>query len=255
MFSKFDALGEKTLNKIAEIALSSQLEKVEQLTVQIKTDPNRLAKGILESLEIRGQGLVMSRWLRMQKLEMILFAIAVNPFKAIMGNIQLTQPSQGNSRFFFQETDIVGAIDLSKLQKQLSQTRIRLDGQQVTVKIGSVNCQLLVDQKLQIKINFEFQEIEETRWVSLIIKPTLCAIKHAITLDDYEISPDSDRHLSSLVVPIVLAQTLHFLNLEDFKIEGFSLILTRIDINEIKIGQLLLEAKVNMTCFPTKSLV
>jgi hypothetical protein len=252
IFSKFDALGEKTLNKIAEIALSSQLEKAEQLTVQIKTDPNRLAKGILESLEIRGQGLVMSRWLRMQKLEMILFAIAVNPFKALMGNIQLTQPSQGNARFFFQETDIVGAIDLSKLQKQLSQTRICLDGQQVTVKIGSVNCQLLVDQKLQIQINFEFQEVTETRWVSLLIKPTLCAIKQSITLDDYEISPGSDRHLSSLVVPIVLAQTLRFLNLEDFKIEGFSLILTRI---EIKLGQLLLEAKVNMTCFPAKSLV
>ena len=59
MFFKLDNLGEKTINKIAEVALSTKLEKRDKLAVKVKTDPNLLAKGTLESLVIDCQGLMV----------------------------------------------------------------------------------------------------------------------------------------------------------------------------------------------------
>jgi len=37
--------GEQALNRIAEMALASQLEEVERLEVQLKTDLSQLARG------------------------------------------------------------------------------------------------------------------------------------------------------------------------------------------------------------------
>ena len=65
MFFKLDNLGEKTINKIAEVALSTKLEKRDKLAVKVKTDPNLLAKGTLESLVIDCQGLMVENALRM----------------------------------------------------------------------------------------------------------------------------------------------------------------------------------------------
>lgn len=50
-------LGEQALNKIAELAFSSQLEDSDSLQVKIDTSPEKLANGELESLSIEGVGL------------------------------------------------------------------------------------------------------------------------------------------------------------------------------------------------------
>ncbi len=77
-------LGEQALNKMAELALASQLDEAEKLQVQVKTDPSKLAQGKLDSLAIEGEGLVMQEGVRMDALEMHLSPIAVNPLKTVM---------------------------------------------------------------------------------------------------------------------------------------------------------------------------
>ncbi len=63
-------LGEQALNKAAEIGLSSQLDEVENLDVNIKTDPLKLVQGQVDAVTIKGEGLVMQKDLRMEELEM-----------------------------------------------------------------------------------------------------------------------------------------------------------------------------------------
>jgi hypothetical protein len=89
--------GEQALNKLAEVALSTQLDEVEKLEVQVKTEPGKLAQGQLESITIDGDGLVMQEDLRMEKMEMQISSIAVNPMESSMGNIELTQPAEGKA--------------------------------------------------------------------------------------------------------------------------------------------------------------
>jgi len=50
------------VNRIAEMALASQLEEVERLEVQLKTDLSQLAHGEVDSIAINLNGLVIASW-------------------------------------------------------------------------------------------------------------------------------------------------------------------------------------------------
>lgn len=58
MTSEKAGLGEQALNKIAEMALASQLEGVERLKVQVKTDLSKLAHGEVDLIAININGLL-----------------------------------------------------------------------------------------------------------------------------------------------------------------------------------------------------
>ncbi|WP_404789742.1 DUF2993 domain-containing protein [Altericista sp. CCNU0014] len=62
-------VGERALNKMAEVAISSQLDEVENIDIAISTDPVKLVQGKVDSVAISGQGLVMKQDLRMETLE------------------------------------------------------------------------------------------------------------------------------------------------------------------------------------------
>ena len=49
-------LGEQALSKVAEVGISSQLDEVEDLDVDIRTNPLQLMQGKVESVKIAGEG-------------------------------------------------------------------------------------------------------------------------------------------------------------------------------------------------------
>ncbi len=53
--------GEQALNKIAKMALASQLKGAERLEVQLSFDLNKLAHGEVDSVAINVSGLVMQQ--------------------------------------------------------------------------------------------------------------------------------------------------------------------------------------------------
>jgi hypothetical protein len=57
--SETPGIGEKALNKAAEIGLSSQLDEVDNLEVNIQTEPLKLIQEEVEQVHIAGEGLVM----------------------------------------------------------------------------------------------------------------------------------------------------------------------------------------------------
>jgi len=81
-------IGEQALSKAVEIGLSTQLDEVENLDVDIRTDPGKLIQGELESVAIEGKGLVMQKDLRAEELEVQMGSIAINPLSAAFGKIE-----------------------------------------------------------------------------------------------------------------------------------------------------------------------
>ncbi|MEB3883540.1 DUF2993 domain-containing protein [Lyngbya sp. CCY1209] len=61
--------GEQTLNQIAKVALSSQLDRAEELDVRVQTDPGKLVSGQLDSFFVNGSGLVIRSDVRMESFE------------------------------------------------------------------------------------------------------------------------------------------------------------------------------------------
>jgi hypothetical protein len=220
-------LGEKTLNKIAEMALSTQIKKAERLQVAIKTDPNLLAQGILSSLAIDGRGLVMNPSLRMQEMKINLETIAVNPLKALRGNIQLTYPSQGSLHVVLSATDIETAYH-SQLVPYLP--------------LQGINCQILPVGLIQVQI---LTKNNSSEVIDLMIEPTIKAhpegrIPNLTGLED--LSPSLSAKLTQI--------TQRIFQLKNFEIEGISL---KIERTEVSAGKLILQGQAIITHFPSTS--
>jgi hypothetical protein len=239
VFLNIDDLGEKTLNKIAEFALSAQLERAEKLNVRVKTDPSKLAKGELESLVIDGKGLVMNKYLRMQELNMTFNAIAVSPLKALIGNIELTQPSQGFAWVVLNEADLESAFGVESFKKQLQKAAI-------ATEIERVNCQIGSDSTITITVKVYLPETREKKDIFVTVKPYINLTGKGVALENIRSSENEEIAVS--LISVVLAQAEKIFNLNDFLMDGIDLQIEKVAIAP---GQLTLQAAAEITRFPS----
>jgi hypothetical protein len=239
-------LGEQALNKIAEVALSTQLSEAERLEVQVKTDPSKLAQGELESLTIEGEGLVMQEDLRMQEMEMQISPIAVNPWKALMGNIQLTQPAEGTARIVLTEADINCAFNSEIFIKKLRNLDIAVEGKPVTLNTQRVDFHLLSDGKIALDAEVLLHQTGELRTVSLTTTPRISADGQGVSLEDTHYL--QGKELSPELTKALIEKATEILNLHNFEMEGISLIIHQLDVES---GKLTLQAEANVTQFPS----
>ena len=146
MPTNLDSLGEQTISKIAEVALASQMKHVDDLSVKVKIDGERLSKGIVNALVMKGKGLITQSSLRVDKISLIIEEIGVYPFKALMGNIQLTKPAQGNATMSVKTSDLTQAIE--HLFSQQNQTNVQLNG---------LDCELFAPNSMRFKMEISGQ--------------------------------------------------------------------------------------------------
>lgn len=241
-----DNLGEQALAKMAQMALSNQIDEAERLKIFVKTDPGKLAQGELEWLEIDGKGLVMRESLRMQEMELKINDVAVCPMKALMGNIELTKPIEGTARIVVTQDDINRAVNSELLAKQMRELNIRANGKVVKMGIERVNCQLLGNGTLKIDANIRFGQTGETQLVSFTTTPRISADGRTVILKDIQYV--EGKKLSPELTSILLEKTKSILNLRNFEIQGISLCIHQLEIVE---GLLTLQATANVTKFPS----
>ncbi len=112
-------LSAAALSKIAEVGIASQLDEVETINVEVKTDPLKMIQGQVESLSIEGTGMVMKEELRVEKMELRTESIAVNPFKIPLGQLELTDSTKATTRLVLTEEDINRAFTSDFIQSKL----------------------------------------------------------------------------------------------------------------------------------------
>ena len=246
MFGNIGNIGEKTINKIAEMAFATQIKGADKLSVKIKTDRNNLAKGILESLAIDSEGLITQTNLRMQGMKITLKSITVNPWQALMGNVQLTQPSQGSACVVLSEADIQTALNIDNLNQQLQKYSISLDSQPVRVKFNRFDCRILANGKVAVEAKIRILETGLTKSICLNIQPRVCTTGKGISLEAVECTEGEE--LSPILIEAILAEAEQIFNLSYFKIEGISLDVHQLNIEE---GKLNLLAAAGITHLPS----
>ena len=237
-------LGAQALNKMAEMALSSQMEEAENLQVQVKIDPSNLAKGEVDSLALSGEGLMMRPGLRMEELEMQINSIAVKPLKAVFGKIELVKPAEGTARIVLTEADLNRAFNPEALSNQLYQGIVHLDGNLVAVDILQVACHLLSDGTIAIDTEVVLRESGASQQVSFTSTP-INIDGQGVVLQNVQYS---EGKKSPELTSALVEQASEILNLRNFEIEGISLQIEHIDIEA---GKLTLQAKALVTQFPT----
>lgn len=246
MILSVDGLGEQALNKIAELALSSQLEDSDRLKVKIKTDPQKLAQGELDSLNIDGEGLILKKDLRVQRLEINMNSIAAEPLKAIMGNIKLTRPTQGKARVFLIESDLNRAFNSQALREQMSVVDTYIDEKKVTLGVPQLNCKLHGDGQVAVDALIVLRPTEKKQRVSFTATPKIAEGERGVILDNIQYI--RGKELSEELTKAFLEKARNVLDLRNFELKGISLRIEQLNIEE---GQLTLIASADITQFPS----
>ncbi|MEH1917545.1 LmeA family phospholipid-binding protein [Nostoc sp.] len=239
-------LGEQALNKAAEIGLSSQLDEVENLDVDIKTDPLKLVQGEVDEVTIQGEGLVMQKDLRMEELEMQMTSVAINPLSVAFGKIELTKPTEANAQVVLTEADINRAFNSEYVRSQLQSQKIHINGQLRTIEPQDVDFRLPGDGKVALNASIKLVETGENQQVAFSAVPKISSNGKSVALENIEYSESEE--ISPDLTKALIAQTSEILNLSNFDLDGISL-----QVNQLKVevGKLILQAEAYVEKIPS----
>jgi len=239
-------LGEQALNKIAEMALSNQMEEVERLEVHVKTNPSQLAHGEVESIAIKGEGLMMQPDLSVAELELHINRVTVKPLSALFGKIELTQPTDGTARIVINEENLNRAFNSESFHKQLQQRQVFVENKQMKIDAQQMKCDLLANGKIAINGELIVGETGKAQLVTFTAIPQIGADRQAIILQDVQYS--EGKELSPELTAAIVAQVSEVLNLSNFELEGMSLRIQQVNVTA---GKLVLQAAAKIEQFPS----
>ncbi|MEH2267631.1 MAG: DUF2993 domain-containing protein [Nostoc sp.] len=239
-------LGEQALNKAAEIGLSSQLDEVENLDINIQTDPLKLVQGEVDTVTIEGKGLVMQKDLRMEELEMQMTSVAINPLSVAFGKLELTKPTEASVQVVLTEADINRAFNSEYVRSQLQSLKIHVNGQLRTIEPEHVDFRLPGDGKVALNASIRLVETGENQQVAFSAVPSISANGKTVALENVEYGESEE--ISPELTKALIDQTSEILNLSNFDLDGISL-----QVNQLKVevGKLTLQAEAYVEKIPS----
>ncbi|MBE9187315.1 DUF2993 domain-containing protein [Microcoleus sp. LEGE 07076] len=246
MLQQNRSLGEQAIDKVAEIAITSKLDKSENLSVTVNTDPAQLAQGEVEEVAVEGKGLVMQQDLRVEELEINVKDIAVNPLSAMFGTIELNGPAFGKARAVLTESDINRALNSEYISRKLQNLQVSVDGKPLTIDVKTVECKLLSSGKIDLNAEVLVRETTANEKICFTAKPHVAADGWAISLQDVEY-PENPEFSPELTAAFA-DKAGEVLNLRNFEIEGMSL---RIQQLNVEAGLVTLQAEAKVEQFPS----
>jgi hypothetical protein len=238
-------IGEQALSKAAEVALSTQLDEVENLEVDIRTDPGKLIQGQLDSVKIEGQGLVMQKDLRAEELQVKTGSIAINPLSVAFGKIELTRPTDAEAHVVLAEQDMERAFNSDYIHDKLQNLDVNVDGQPMIINTRQVQFSLPGDGKIALKAEIVTNKTSETKQISFTTVPRMSAGGERVELENVQYA--EGQELSPELTAALLDRAGELLDLRNFELEGMSLRLKGLDVQK---GKLTLQAQARVEKFP-----
>lgn len=239
-------IGEKALDKAVEVALTSQFDEVEQIDIDIRTDPGKLVQGKVESVAIVGGGMVIKQDLRVEALELHADAVEIDPLKAILGEIKFTQPTDAHAQILLTEADLNRALASEYLQGKMKSLRIENSKKPIVVDIQHIHVRLLSNNQVELEVNIcettthsdqvNKTKVDPNRYFSAIVRPFLEKDGQCI---NFEVLSAQGQGLSLTFIAVLFEQIVELLDLRNFDPEGWILRLLDLDVQE---GKLLIRA-------------
>lgn len=226
-------IGEQAVSKAAEVGIETQLDDVEEVDVDIRTNPLDLAGGKLESVTVDGKGMVMQKDLRAERLVLATDSIEIDSLKAAFGDIELEQNTDAEAKIVLLEEDIQRAFNSGYIKNKLQNRQVDLDGETVTVDVNNIQFSLPGEEKVSIKADLKIGETDTDKHISLSAKPTIDANGNKIALENVEY-PDGEEGNPELTKAII-ESTEEILDLRNFELDEMSLQIDKLDVRKGKI--------------------
>ena len=238
-------LGEQAISKVAEVGLASQLDEVENLDVNVQTDPLKVVSGAVDSVKVEGEGLVMKKDLRVEEMTLETGSIAVNPLSMAFGKIELQHPTDAETHVVLTEADINRAFNSEFIRDKMQNLDVHVDGQLVTVDTQKVEFGLPANNQVSLATDVKLPS-GETKRVSFTAVPRVSANGQSISLED--VTYADGKELSPELTEALLKQASALLDLNNFELQGMTLRLKKLDVQA---GKLILQAQAHIEQFPS----
>lgn len=228
---------QQAINKIAEVALASQLKQVEKLKVQIETELSKLARGQIDSIEIDMNNLLMQPDLILEELQLKINSVTVKPHNAIFGKIKLVHPSTGTIYAVFNEEHLTRAFSSEAFLAQLHH-KVKVNWQQI-------KCQLLADGKITLSSELILSNTGQARSVTFTTVPQISNDGREICFQDVHYL--EGEALAPELTAALLSQVSELISLRLLE-QTMSLRIQQVDV---KAGKLSLQADTYIEQFPS----
>lgn len=238
-------LGEKALSKIVEVGLASQLDHSEAMDVEIQTDPGKLMQGTVDSVAIVGKGLVMKRDLRLESLEVNTDKVSINPLNAVLGNLELSHPTNAKARFVLLESDLNRAFNSDYIRAKLRGLKMQLEGKPTTISVTQAEIALPGNNQIVVNADFLLIELGECKNLTAVAVPRVEDDGHCIALD---ILSAEGEDLTEELIMAIFEQMTALLDLRNFDLSGTSLKLQTLEAQK---AQLVIHATTEIAQIPS----
>ena len=238
-------IGEQAISKAAEVGLETQLDEAENLDVDVRSNPLELVQGEVDSVSVKGEGLVMQKELRAEKLRIETDSIDIDPMKAALGNIELNQPTDARMLVVLKEEDIQRAFNSDYVKNKLQDLEINYGDQTATAKIEQVNFSLPESGKVKLEADINLVDKEQNEKISFTAVPEVNSAGNSINLTSIEY--DREAEYNQNVAKEIIASTEEILDLRNFELDEMSLKVRKLDVQT---GKLTIEADATIEDFP-----
>ena len=237
-------IGEQAISKAAEIGLESQLDESEELDVDIRTNPLDLMQGNVDSVSVKGEGLVMQKELRADKLRIETGNISIDPIKAALGNIELNSPTDARMLVVLKEEDIQRAFNSEYVKNKLKNLKINYQGETAEAQIERVKFSLPEIGKVKLEADLKLSESEQEQ-ISFTAVPEVNSTGNSISLKSVEYYEKAEYNQK--VAKAIIDSAEEILDLRNFELDEMSLLVRKLDVEA---GKITIEADAVIEDFP-----
>ena len=238
-------IGEQAISKAAEVGLQTQLDEAENLDVDVRSNPLELVQGEVDSVSVKGEGLVMQKELRAEKLRIETDSIDIDPMKAALGNIELNQPTDARMLVVLKEEDVQRAFNSDYVKDKLQGLKINYGDETATANIEQVNFSLPDSGKVNLEADINLVEKEQNEKISFTAVPEVNSAGNSINLKSIEY--DNEAEYNKNVAEAIIASAEEILDLRNFELDEMSLRVRKLDVQA---GKLTIEADATIEDFP-----
>lgn len=225
-------LGEQALGKVAEVAIASQLDETENVNVDVSTNPIELMQGKVDAVSISGEGMVMKQDLRVEALGVSIDSVSIDPLKAVVGQIELTQPANAQMQVLLTEEDINRALNSEYLRNKMHNLSVDVQGNRSAFDIQYAKVQLQRASEMDLDVSILLKPENEIKQFSATARPFLADNGQRIAL---EILSAEGKGLTLEFVTALLEKLIELLDLRNFDLNGASVQLKDFDIQAGKV--------------------
>jgi hypothetical protein len=223
-------LEEQALSQAAEMTIAAQLDEVESLDVDVRTDLLKMVQGQVDSVSIAAQGVVMQKDIRVQEMELHTDSIALDLLSAIFGQLELDKPVDATARVVVTERDINRALKSDYLQSKLQSLELNVEGLILTLEPQQLKIYLPGGGKVEFRGTILLQEIGITRRIGFtsVIRPPI--MKQPLLLEAFHCTTEEGISLELAIA--LLNKAREMMSLPYLELEGMAFRLKQMDVQE-----------------------